>query len=84
MSIDLPKPILAEMRDRGASQLSARAWLALTRVEQDGGVRVVQTNGDRPMELAGLKPCDRIGNIDGTRVNGLEAINKTLWHRDKP
>jgi serine protease Do len=82
--IDLLKPILAEMRERGASRLSTRAWLGLTSVEQDGAVRVVRTSRDSPAEQAGLQPGDRIVSIDGTRVNGLEALYKNLWGSESP
>jgi serine protease Do len=82
--VDLLKPILAEMRERGASRHSTRAWLGLTSVEQDGGVRVVRTSRDSPAEQAGLQPGDRIVSIDGTRVNGLEALYKNLWGSESP
>ena len=82
--VDLLKPILSEMRERGASRHSTRAWLGLTSVEQDGSVRVVRTSRDSPAEQAGLQPGDRIMSIDGTRVNGLEALYKTLWGSDRP
>jgi serine protease Do len=81
--IDLLKPILAELRERGASRSSTRAWLGLTSVEQDGAVRVVRTSRDSPAEQAGLQPGDRIVSIDGTRVDGLEGLYKALWHSDK-
>ena len=82
--VDLLKPILAEMRERGASRHSTRAWLGLTSVEQDGGVRVVRTSRDSPAEQSGLQPGDRIVSIDGTRVNGLEALYKNLWDSESP
>ncbi len=82
--VDLLKPILSELRERGASRQSTRAWLGLTSVEQEGSVRVVRTSRDSPAELAGLQAGDRIVSIDGTPVNGLEALYKTLWGKDSP
>jgi S1-C subfamily serine protease len=82
--VDLLKPILSEMRERGASHHSSRAWLGLNSVEQDGSVRVVRTSRDSPAELAGLQPGDRIVSIDGTLVTGLEALYKALWRSDNP
>ena len=82
--VDLLKPILSELRERGASRQSTRAWLGLTSVEQEGSVRVVRTSRDSPAEHAGLQPGDRIVSIDGTPVNGLEALYKTLWGKDSP
>ena len=82
--IDLLKPILAELRERGASRSSTRAWLGLVCVEQDGTVRVVRTSRDSPAELAGMLPGDRIVSIDGAKVGGLEALYKTLWGNTNP
>jgi serine protease Do len=81
--IDLLKPILAELRARGSSRDSNRAWLGMNCVESDGGVQVVRVTRDSPADRAGLQPGDRILRIDGTEVAGLEALYKTLW-RDPP
>ncbi len=77
--IDLLKPILGEMRREGASRSSSRAWLGMNCVEQGGDVRVIRVNRDSPAEDAGLLPGDRIVSIDGTAVNQLETLYKTLW-----
>ena len=82
--VDLLKPILSELRERGASRQSTRAWLGLTSVEQEGRVRVVRTSPDSPAEQAGLRPGDQIISIDGTPVSGLEALYKALWGSDRP
>ena len=82
--IDLLKPILAELRERGASRSSTRAWLGLVCVEQDGTVRVVRTSRDSPAELAGMLPGDRIVSIDGAKVGALEALYKSLWGHASP
>jgi serine protease Do len=77
--IDLLKPILAEMVARGSSSASTRAWLGLNCVEDAGTVRVVRTSRHSPAERAGVQAGDRIVSIDGTPVNGLEALYRTLW-----
>ena len=82
--IDLLKSILPELRQRGASRGSTRAWLGLNCVEVDGMVRVVRTSPDSPAEQAGLLPGDRILRIDGVDVNGLEGLYKTLWGGTSP
>ncbi|TMG97874.1 MAG: serine protease [Betaproteobacteria bacterium] len=82
--IDLLKSILPELRQRGASRGSTRAWLGLNCVEVDGMVRVVRTSPDGPAEQAGLLPGDRILRIDGVEVNGLEGLYKTLWRGSSP
>jgi S1-C subfamily serine protease len=77
--IDLLKPILPELRERGTSQASRRAWLGVNCVEQGGAVRVVRVSRDSPAEAAGLEPGDRILRIDGVEVTGLEVFYKALW-----
>ena len=81
--IDLLKPILAELRTRGASRSSTRAWLGMNCVESNGSVQVVRVTRDGPAERAGLRPGDRILRIDGAEVGALETLYKTLW-RDGP
>lgn len=77
--IDLLTPILGELRAKGSSSGSTRAWLGMTCVEASGGVRVLRTSRDSPAERAGLQPGDVILRIDGTQVDGLERLYKTLW-----
>lgn len=77
--IDLLKPILADLRQRGTSAGSARAWVGVNCVEQEGRVRIVKTNADGPADQAGLQPGDSILRIDGAEVQGLESFYKTLW-----
>ena len=80
--IDLLKPILAELRECGASRSSFRAWLGLNCVEHEGQIRVVRLTGQGPAEAAGVRPGDQIVSIDGVPVNSLESLYKTLWQRD--
>jgi S1-C subfamily serine protease len=76
---DLLRPILGEMRSRGASAASRRAWLGINCVEQDGAVRVVRVNDDSPAEAAGLRVGDRIAAIDGAPVASLDTLWTQLW-----
>jgi serine protease Do len=80
---DLLKRILPELRDRGATRTSTRAWLGLNSVELEGSVRVVRITRDSPAEAAGMRPGDKIVKIDGAPVGSLEAFYKHLW-RDAP
>jgi S1-C subfamily serine protease len=82
--IDLLAPILSELRSRGSSRLSERAWMGVNCVEAEGTVRVVRVNSDSPAEVAGLEPGDRIVRIDGTEVKALEVLWKTLWSGGAP
>jgi S1-C subfamily serine protease len=82
--IDLLKPILPELRERGATRNSTRAWLGLNCVEIDGMVRIVRVTPNSPAEAAGLSPGDRILRIDGVAVHDLAAFYKTLWGGTSP
>ena len=77
--IELLPPILSELRSRGSSAQSRRAWMGINCIEADGVVRVVRVNSDSPAEVARLEPGDRIVRIDGTEVRALEVLWKTLW-----
>jgi len=82
--VDLLKPILAELRERGASRASTRAWMGLNCVERDGEVRVMRVNDDSPADVAGLQPGDRIMRIDGKPVGGLAQLYHALWSGGLP
>lgn len=77
--VDLLKPVLAEMRARGASHGSTRAWLGLNCEERDGEVRVLRVTREGPADQAGVQPGDRILRIDDAEVGALETLWKTLW-----
>ena len=77
--IDLLRPILPELISQGSSRQSARAWLGVNCVEQDGEIRVVRVNEDSPADVAGLEVGDRILRIDGVAVARLDLLWKTLW-----
>ena len=80
--VDLLKAILPELRSRGATRASTRAWLGLNCVEVDGAVRVVRVTPESPAESAGLKPGDQILRIDEVSVGSLEGFYKALWQGD--
>lgn len=78
--VDLLPPILGELRSRGASRQSTRAWLGVNCAENEGAVQVVRVTRDSPAERSGLQPGDRILRIDGTEVGALETLYKRLWN----
>jgi serine protease Do len=77
--IDLLRPILSELRNKGASAASQRAWLGINGVEQGGLVRVARVSEDSPAEAAGVRVGDRITAIDGVAVSTLDALWTKLW-----
>nr|MBA3624833.1 serine protease [Methylibium sp.] len=82
--VDLLAPILGELRERGSTRASHRAWLGVNCEEQQGVVRIVKINPDSPAEQAGLEPGDLITGIDGEAVAGLETFYKRLWSGGGP
>ena len=77
--IDLLAPILRELRERGSSSASHRAWLGLNCLQEAEGVRVVRVNPESPAEAAGVEAGDLIRRIDGVPVSDLEGFYKRLW-----
>ena len=77
--VDLLGPILRELRERGSSSASHRAWLGVNCLEQAEGVRVVRVSPDSPAEDAGVEAGDLIQRIDGASVKDLEGFYKRLW-----
>ena len=77
--IDLLRPILGELRSKGASAASQRAWLGINGVEQGGQVRVARVSDDSPAEAAGVRVGDRIISIDNAPVATLDALWTKLW-----
>jgi serine protease Do len=82
--VDLLRPILTELRERGASSASTRAWIGMNCVERGGEVRVVRVNDDSPADVAGLQAGDRIMRIDGAAVGGLAQLYMRLWSGGAP
>ena len=77
--VDLLVPILSELRERGTSAGSRRAWLGINCVEVDGEVRVARVSADSPADVAGVARGDRVVRVDGTEVSTLETLWKSLW-----
>ena len=82
--VDLLTPIVAELRGRGFSAASRRAWLGLNCIEQDGALQVTRVSDDSPADVAGLQPGDRILRIDGTAVQALATLWQALWAGGAP
>ena len=81
--VDLLKPILSELRARGSSRSSTRAWLGLNCEEVDGHVRVVRFAPESPAEESGLQPQDLIVAVDGVAVADLASFYRTLWRDER-
>ena len=82
--VDLLKPILRELQQKGGSAASRRPWLGLTSSEQGGRITIVRVNPESPALAGGLRPGDVVLEVDGEKVTTLEAFYKKLWQRAKP
>ena len=82
--VDLLRPILGELRTRGSTVASQRAWLGVSCVEQDGELRVARVSDDSPADVAGLKVGDRIVRIDTVAVDTLDQLWTRLWAGGAP
>lgn len=82
--VELLRPILDELRQRGSSAASRRAWLGLNCVELDGEVRVLRVAEDSPADAGGVQRGDRVRALDGTPVTGLAQLWQALWADARP
>jgi len=82
--VELLRPILGELRERGSSRASTRAWLGINCVDQGGQVRILRVNDDSPADVAGLQAGDRILRIDGVAVADVEQLWRQLWGGGSP
>lgn len=84
VSVDLLKPILAEMQQTGSTRSSHRPWLGLNSTEQAGRIQILRVSPDSPAQEAGLVAGDMVLAIDGEKVSTLEGFYKKLWARAEP
>lgn len=82
--VDLLRPILAELRTRGHTAASQRAWMGLNCVEVESFVHVARVAEQSPAAAAGVQRGDRVLRIDGTAVDSLATLWRTLWAGGAP
>ncbi|MEO0729563.1 MAG: S1C family serine protease [Pseudomonadota bacterium] len=77
--IDLLKPILADMKQTGASGTPPRPWMGLYATASEDSVVVIGLSERGPAQDAGVEPGDVITAVDGTVITSLPEFFRAVW-----
>ena len=77
--IDLLKPILADMIDKGRSLQPPQPWLGINADEAHGRVFIIRLTPGGPAEKAGIKVGDIVLAVDQLPVKGLADFFRQIW-----
>ena len=77
--INLIKPILSDLIERGARKQPPRPWLGMTTAEAEEHLVVAGIAEGGPAMQAGVEPGDMVLGIDGERITGLSKLFRTIW-----
>ena len=76
--IDLLKPILDELLEKGRVSATSHPWLGIYTNENKGRVIVVRLATDGPAAEAGIRPGDIIIGVGGRRVSGIADFYRKI------
>ena len=79
--IDLLKPILADLVERGRASGPVRPWLGMTTEELRGRLFVARVSPDGPADRAGVHSGDIIIGVGGEEVASLPDFYRKIWSR---
>lgn len=77
--IDLVKPILADLIEKGRALGPARPWLGLSTEEVQGHLLVGRVSPDGPADLAGIKRGDIVVGVGTEPVATQSELYKRVW-----
>ena len=79
--IDLLKPILADLIERGRASGPVRPWLGMNTEELRGRLFVSRVSPESPADRAGLRQGDIVIGVGGEEVSSLADFYRKIWAR---
>ena len=77
--IDLLKPILVDLIEKGRSAKPPQPWLGINADEAHGRVFIIRLTPGGPAEKAGIKVGDIVLAVDQLPVKGLADFFRQIW-----
>lgn len=77
--IDMLKPILADLLEKGRRADPSRPWLGLTSREVHGRLFVTRVAKNGPAYSAGIRSGDLVIGVDGKPIEGLADFYRKVW-----
>ncbi len=77
--INMLKPILGDLLEKGKRAGPSRPWLGLTSQETHGRLLVTRVARNGPAFTAGIRPGDLVVGVDGEPIESLADFYRKVW-----